>query len=201
MSAAVLRWHNPGWAAAMPSRQPGHRIWPTAVRGTEYNSLRDRDHESWNVLFDQEAPAIYRYALSRLGDAGLAEEATSDVFEAAWKGAESYTDRGLPARAWLFGIARHVVASQQRRWRRRAPQISIDAYVESGLYDELLDGADPFLATATEWKTDLAQILPLQRPPLLTRRRVPDSARPMPRCGGPSAIVARHLPNRGLVGA
>ncbi len=41
-----------------------------------------------------------------------------------------------------------------------------DAYVESGLYDELLDGADPFLATATEWKTDLAQLLPLQRPPL-----------------------------------
>lgn len=142
MSAAVLRWHNPGWAAAMPSRQPGHRIWPTAVRGTEYNALRDRDHESWNVLFDQEAPAIYRYALSRLGDAGLAEEATSDVFEAAWKGAESYTDRGLPARAWLFGIARHVVASQQRRWRRRAPQISIDAYVESGQsesHDDRLD--------------------------------------------------------------
>ncbi|MBK7725927.1 MAG: sigma-70 family RNA polymerase sigma factor [Dehalococcoidia bacterium] len=142
MSAAVLRWHNPGWAAAMPSRQPGHRIWPTAVRGTEYNSLRDRDHESWNVLFDQEAPAIYRYALSRLGDAGLAEEATSDVFEAAWKGAESFTDRGLPARAWLFGIARHVVASQQRRWRRRAPQISIDAYVESGQsesHDDRLD--------------------------------------------------------------
>ena len=75
MSAAVLRWHNPGWAAAMPSRQPGHRIWPTAVRGTEYNALRDRDHESWNVLFDQEAPAIYRYALSRLGDAGLAASA------------------------------------------------------------------------------------------------------------------------------
>jgi RNA polymerase sigma-70 factor (ECF subfamily) len=126
----------------MPSRQPGHRIWPTAVRGTEYNALRDRDHESWNVLFDQEAPAIYRYALSRLGDAGLAEEATSDVFEAAWKGAESYTDRGLPARAWLFGIARHVVASQQRRWRRRAPQISIDAYVESGQsesHDDRLD--------------------------------------------------------------
>ena len=148
MSAAVLRWHNPGWAAAMPSRQPGHRIWPTAVRGTEYNALRDRDHESWNVLFDQEAPAIYRYALSRLGDAGLAEEATSDVFEAAWKGAESYTDRGLPARAWLFGIARHVVASQQRRWRRRAPQISIDAYVESGQSESPDDRLDLVRAIA-----------------------------------------------------
>ena len=41
-----------------------------------------------------------------------------------------------------------------------------DAYVASGLYDELLDGADPFLAAATEWKADLTRLLPGQRPPL-----------------------------------
>lgn len=41
-----------------------------------------------------------------------------------------------------------------------------DAYVASGLYDELLDGADPFLAAATEWRADLANLLPGQRPPL-----------------------------------
>jgi len=41
-----------------------------------------------------------------------------------------------------------------------------DAYVASGLYDELLDGADPFLAAATEWRTDLPPLLPGERPPL-----------------------------------
>ena len=41
-----------------------------------------------------------------------------------------------------------------------------DAYVDCGLYDDLLDGADPFLAAATEWKTDLTRLLPGQRPPL-----------------------------------
>lgn len=41
-----------------------------------------------------------------------------------------------------------------------------DAYVDSGLYDELLDGADPYLASATEWKTSLPLVGPEQRPPL-----------------------------------
>lgn len=41
-----------------------------------------------------------------------------------------------------------------------------DAYVDSGLYDTLLDGADPFLAAATEWKADLTRLQPGQRPPL-----------------------------------
>jgi heme-degrading monooxygenase HmoA len=41
-----------------------------------------------------------------------------------------------------------------------------DAYVESGLYDELLDGADPFLAAATEWRADLPPLRPGERPPL-----------------------------------
>ena len=41
-----------------------------------------------------------------------------------------------------------------------------DAYVESGLYDRLLDGADDFLANATEWKAELSPLLPGDRAPL-----------------------------------
>ena len=129
-----------GGRHAVATTRPPH----LADRGSRHGVQRPPGQRSRELEcpFRPGSAAIYRYALSRLGDAGLAEEATSDVFEAAWKGAESYTDRGLPARAWLFGIARHVVASQQRRWRRRAPQISIDAYVESGQsesHDDRLD--------------------------------------------------------------
>ena len=41
-----------------------------------------------------------------------------------------------------------------------------EAYVASGLYDDLLDGADSFLAAVTEWKADLSRLQPVQRPPL-----------------------------------
>ena len=41
-----------------------------------------------------------------------------------------------------------------------------NVYVESGRYDELLDGADPYLASATEWKADPFRPPSGQRPPL-----------------------------------
>lgn len=142
MTATVLPWRVNGWSSALPFRQ----VPSTAARAgrlSESNGIRDRDHGSWNDLFDQEGPGIYRYALSRLGDAGRAEEVTSEVFEAAWRSAESFQDRGLPARAWLFGIARHVVVDNRRRWTRRAPEISLAAYAEGspdpGIAAERLD--------------------------------------------------------------
>lgn len=41
-----------------------------------------------------------------------------------------------------------------------------DSYVDSGRYDELLDGADPFLAGATVWGADLSRPDVGNRPPL-----------------------------------
>jgi len=41
-----------------------------------------------------------------------------------------------------------------------------DAYVDSGRYDELLDGADPFLAGPTVWSSDLTRLEVGDRPPL-----------------------------------
>ncbi len=59
-----------------------------------------------------------------------AEDLTAVVFEEAWKHASSLRDQGLPARAWLFGIARHVVGTHHRRLFRRAPIVSLDAFVD-----------------------------------------------------------------------
>lgn len=41
-----------------------------------------------------------------------------------------------------------------------------EAYVSKGIYDVLLDGADPFLAEATEWKAELQRADSTPRPPL-----------------------------------
>ena len=90
--------------------------------------LQSRDPGAWQALFATEMPAIYRYARARVGDAHTAEDVAAEVFEEAWKHAASYEDRGLPPRAWLFGIARNVVASHRRRWFRRPPHLALEAY-------------------------------------------------------------------------
>lgn len=121
-----LPWRLRGFAVTIaepPQAGPGQRS-----PGAEINALRNRDEDAWRGLFEREMGAIYRYARGRLGDGSRAEDATAEVFEQAWQNADSLVDRGLPPRAWLFGIARNVVGTHWRRWFRQPPQLSLDAF-------------------------------------------------------------------------
>ncbi|MEP7215600.1 MAG: sigma-70 family RNA polymerase sigma factor [Anaerolineaceae bacterium] len=95
---------------------------------SEAGLLQQRDPDAWRVLFENEMPAIYRYAQSRLANPSEAEDATSQVFAEAWEHAEAFQDQGLPPRAWLFGIARNVVNTHRRRWFGRPPAVAIEAF-------------------------------------------------------------------------
>ncbi|MGE5596123.1 MAG: RNA polymerase sigma factor [Hyphomicrobiales bacterium] len=97
-------------------------------RGEEIRRLRERDPAAWRELFEREMPAIYRYALSRIGDATEAEDITSAVFAEAWESAGKLEDHGLPARAWLFGVARHVVGTRRRQLFRRPPMLTLEGF-------------------------------------------------------------------------
>ncbi len=110
-----------------------------AVEASEPERLRRRDPHTWRLVFEREMPAIYRYAAARLGAGPEAEDATSQVFAEAWEHASSFEDRGLPARAWFFGIARNVVNTHRRRWLQRPPALEL---VESDL-----SGVDPALGS------------------------------------------------------
>ncbi|GAB4321908.1 MAG: hypothetical protein Kow0010_02400 [Dehalococcoidia bacterium] len=116
---------------------------PRPAESIAIRLLRRRDPDAWHTLFTTELQPIYRYVRARVGNATDAEDLTGRVFEEAWKHAESIEDRGLPARAWLFGIARHVVASHRRRWVRKPPHLSIDAFEPpadgTGTATDLLD--------------------------------------------------------------
>lgn len=133
VAAAAFPWRVRGFAAALRQQAPadGGRS-PARSQEGLIRAIRERDPDAWHDLFDREMPAIYRYALSRLGDAARAEDAASEVFEQAFRNAEAFHDRGLPARAWLFGIARHVVGSHRRSWFRRPPHLTIEAFDGSG---------------------------------------------------------------------
>jgi len=141
--APALPWRVAGFAAALYRAEPSPPPLGEAPSSGQVRVIRERDPGAWHELFNREMPAIYRYALSRLGDAGRAEDATSEVFEQAWRHAGTFEDRGLPVRAWLFGIARNVVGSHRRSWFRRAPHLAIEAFDgagdDAGLSPERLD--------------------------------------------------------------
>lgn len=113
------------------------------VPRSEVDLLRRRDPDAWRTFFEREMPAIYKYAMSRLGNPSEAEDVTSQVFEEAWDHAGSVEDHGLPARAWLFGIARNVVNTHRRKWTRRPAIVALEGFdggaVDPSLSPELMD--------------------------------------------------------------
>ncbi|MFH1330259.1 MAG: sigma-70 family RNA polymerase sigma factor [Actinomycetota bacterium] len=71
----------------------------------------------FNALFARHYPAVFGYAVRRVGrdEAG---DAAAEVFTVAWRrlGRVPAEPGTLP---WLFGVARKVVANQERAARRR----------------------------------------------------------------------------------
>jgi RNA polymerase sigma-70 factor (ECF subfamily) len=100
---------------------------PAPPHASFLDALRNGDSDAWRRLFEEEMPAIFRYARSRLGSHEDAEDVTNQVFAEAWRGIKRYRDEGLPLRAWLFGIARNVAGSHRRRFMARNAQLSADS--------------------------------------------------------------------------
>jgi RNA polymerase sigma-70 factor (ECF subfamily) len=73
------------------------------------------DPEAFERFYRQHIESVQRFVARRVDDPYLAADLTADVFVAAIESAGSYRrSRGEPV-AWLFGIARNVVAGERRR--------------------------------------------------------------------------------------
>lgn len=77
------------------------------------------DRRAFAALYDQHLDAVYRYAFYRLRTDAEAEDVTSEVFHRALVAMPKYEPR-RPFLAFLYGIARHVVADQLRRPKPQA---------------------------------------------------------------------------------
>lgn len=83
------------------------------------------DKEAFGELYETYLDRIYSYVYYRTGDVAEAEDLTAKIFMRAMKHIPNYDDRGLPFSAWLYRIARNLVANWHRdRNRRRI--ISLD---------------------------------------------------------------------------
>lgn len=73
------------------------------------------DSQAFAQLYDRYIEHIYRYALRRTGDCGLAEDITSATFEKALRHLQSHGWKGSSYKAWLYMIANQQVIEHHRR--------------------------------------------------------------------------------------
>jgi RNA polymerase sigma-70 factor (ECF subfamily) len=86
---------------------------------------------------------LYRFALVRLRDEHLAEDAVQETLLAAMQGA-GFSGKASP-RTWLTGILKHKIIDQFRRAKREQP-------LEEEVGDEMLEpGMDEFFADNDHW--------------------------------------------------
>lgn len=77
------------------------------------------------ALFEEHRSALLRYLGKVTGDSALAEDLAQDVFVRVLRGGGRYEERGKP-RAWLFTIARRLLADKERSESRKPPPESLE---------------------------------------------------------------------------
>lgn len=97
---------------------------------------------------DQHGDYLYRFALARLRDGDLAEEAVQETFVSALKNVSQYSGRGSE-QAWLLGILKNKIIDQYRR-RRRDP-VNVD--------DESGDIAERLFDEKGSWRKEIRSAL------------------------------------------
>lgn len=81
--------------------------------------VKNRDEDAWSELYDLHYPNLYRYAFARLRSREEAEDVAAQVFLEALRGIDGFSYRGKPMLAWLYRIARNLIADHLRYQIRR----------------------------------------------------------------------------------
>ena len=92
---------------------------------TELIARARTDKEAFGQLYELYVERIYNYVYYRVGNEADAEDLTSKIFYRAMQHIGRYEDKGVPFSAWLYRIARNLVANWYRDQSRRTI-ISLD---------------------------------------------------------------------------
>jgi RNA polymerase sigma-70 factor (ECF subfamily) len=82
------------------------------------------DANAWAALYDHHYHAVYRYCYYRIGDVNLAQDLASEVFIRMVENIHNFDLRGRPLLAWLYTIARNLIADGYRQAKQVAPFFS-----------------------------------------------------------------------------
>lgn len=84
-------------------------------RATGHPARIAQDPDAFEAFYRDHVEAVQRFIARRVRDPYRAADLTADVFLAAIDSAHSYRPRRGKPRAWLYGVARNVVAADRRR--------------------------------------------------------------------------------------
>jgi RNA polymerase sigma-70 factor (ECF subfamily) len=102
--------------------------------GTEQLRWIGTDPELFEVFYREHVEDLLRFVARRVGDRERAADLTAEIFLAAIDSAHRYRPRSGTPKAWLYGIARALVANdRRRRGRERARE---ERFRGSALLDE-----------------------------------------------------------------
>jgi RNA polymerase sigma factor (sigma-70 family) len=124
-----------------------------------------RDPAQFAEIFDRHWSKIYRYCVSRAGDAG--EDIAAETFRIALDSCRRFDDARADAAPWLFGIATNLLRRDVRSETRRARALlrlrpGDEADLAEGALDRVeAEALGPRLAAA------LGQLTPVYRDALL----------------------------------
>lgn len=112
--------------------------------------LVEGDEAALGELYDRHAQSLFRAALLRLGDRGLAEEVLQDTYLALWNRAETFDIAQGSVIGWLSTIARNRAIDRLRSSARRPAPIALSSLVPLGADAAAADDTrDAILAAAT----------------------------------------------------
>ena len=88
-------------------------------------ALLTGDDDAFVVLYRRRRDDVYRFAFAMTRSRTFAQDATQEVFLRVLEHATGYDARKGAVRAWLLGLARHVVIDRlraERRWSAEAEE-------------------------------------------------------------------------------
>src|SRR3954452_18784334 len=80
----------------------------------------DRDPDGFGLFYRRHERVVLGFFVRATGRADLAVDLAAETFARAYQSCARFDPSRAPARAWLFGIARHVLAASLQRGRVEA---------------------------------------------------------------------------------
>ena len=94
---------------------------------------------------------LFRYAVTRVRDAAIAEDLVQETFLAAMKAKERFSGRSTE-RTWLVGILKHKIIDHYRKSKREV--LSDEMEIREAPADEYFDRKGTWKVSPNEWLTN-----------------------------------------------